>query len=374
MPRLFTKRVSQIAPAVQTVAKSVCLLKCTPSKPLRIYPAIHVGIRYSKLLAVSSDTGVIASLEIATTQFADCEVIIKHLGLNIKEGWVEDLFTRFGLLLPVVCLPKDIITFTYFLLPNELDTKSPVRDVEISIIAVASLSDVCQPLIEMCWTSSLSFIPPINPGFGAPISSIKRSHRPFQLSIDNNSLDPKMKISELEASTPSPMTVGLQSSPSVTDFGITVTITSSFISNPIYPGVPFTWNVFISNRSDQKRKIALSVLCDACLSGQSQSQDASLSDLYQLDFKVANAVVDRDILLKMQKSSCRAAEIICLTSTQEIGPLLPMTCHEVELEFIALESGIIGVEAVRITDLDKNTHLDIKDLPIIYVSPIAKAI
>jgi hypothetical protein len=41
----------------------------------------------------------------------------------------------------------------------------------------------------------------------------------------------------------------------------------------------------------------------------------------------------------------------------------------VELKFMALKVGIVGVEAVRVVDLATQEHVDIKDLPTILVSP-----
>jgi hypothetical protein len=42
----------------------------------------------------------------------------------------------------------------------------------------------------------------------------------------------------------------------------------------------------------------------------------------------------------------------------------------VELKFMALKVGIVGIEAVRVVDLGSQEHVDIRDLPSILVSPL----
>lgn len=88
------------------------------------------------------------------------------------------------------------------------------------------------------------------------------------------------------------------------------------------------------------------------------------------DPKIADAVVDENIVHAMQRNSVvESTEIVCLNTDARIGPLAPSACHEVELKFMALKVGIVGVEAVRVVDLGTQEHVDIKDLPSILVSP-----
>jgi hypothetical protein len=89
------------------------------------------------------------------------------------------------------------------------------------------------------------------------------------------------------------------------------------------------------------------------------------------DPKIADAVVDDNIIHAMQKNSAvEPTDIVCLSTDTRVGPLQPLACHEVELKFIALRVGIVDIEAVRIVDLGSQEHVDIKDLPSIIVSPL----
>merc|ERR1711977_759154 len=214
-------------------------------------------------------------------------------------------------------------TFLYRLSPDDLDAtnRSQVRSLEISIQATANLSSVCQPNIKMQWTTSLDFTPPVNPGFGNPTQPIQRPHRPAQLSIGSTleATASSLAISRPDALPSIDITTRHQRNSSIPDFGVTMTFT-----------------------------------------GHGGSRK---------DPKVADAVVDENIIYAMQKNSAvEDTEIVCLSTDTRVGPLAPSACYDVELKFMALKVGIVGVEAVRVIDLGTQEHVDIKDLPSIIVS------
>ncbi|RKF74425.1 hypothetical protein GcM1_239042 [Golovinomyces cichoracearum] len=372
-PRLSALRVSRVIPAIQPSSNSACMIRSTSPRSIRVYPAINAKVKYSRFVNDSNNVGVVASVEVDITPFADPKIIINEVKLHLKDGRVEDFSAKSGLTLPVTSLPLESLSFTYLLSPNESDKKTSVRDLEISIIALVNLSDDCQPLIDLHWITSLSFTPPVNPGFGAPTSSVKLSHKRNQLSIDVGTSGQKTAgnhsfITRYGSITPVSAPIGNELSPSVADFGITVTFTSSSTSSPIYPCVPFYWNAFIINRSFRPRKLSLIFMPTRPPVNERINSNTSYS-LEDRELRVADAVLDENTVYAIQKRSSKATELISLTTKQNIGPLSPMACHEVELEFVALDSGTIQVEAVRILDLDTQVYYDVTDLPIIYVSP-----
>lgn len=374
-PRLSALRISSGTTLNQHSAKNSYQFKVMESMPIKIFPAINAKVKCSRFITGSTDIGVMISVEIDITPFTEYDVTIQMIKLHLNGGRVEDLNNKSGLSLPVTSSPMDSLSFTFILSLNESDRKKSVQDLEISINASVNLSSVCQSNIKMNWIASLSFTSPVNPGFLAPPSSIKRYHNPNQLSIDVDTPDSSLigntiPIIHSGTLTSVPRSITHELSDSVTDFGITVTFTSSSTSSPIYPGIPFIWNVFILNRSDRFRKLALIVMPKNFHEERVDSPHASTSK--ERRFEVAEAVVDENLIYVMQKSSCRAVEVICLSTKQEVGPLSPMACHEVELKFMALDFGMIHVEAVRIVDLDTHTHIDVKDLPTVYISPQVK--
>lgn len=46
-----------------------------------------------------------------------------------------------------------------------------------------------------------------------------------------------------------------------------------------------------------------------------------------------------------------------------VSPLLPGTCHSTEIKLLALATGPLHLEAVRLVDVNTNETTDIRDLP-----------
>lgn len=377
-PRLSALRVSRVAPATQNVKDMMQPLRNISRRSIKCYPAINARVRYSRPSTTPSNPLVVASLDVDITPFANCEIILTKVQLGITGGNVEDMNNVPGMILPISCLPQDDITFLYRVQPDDLDVtnKSLVRALEISIQASANLSSVCQPQISMNWTMSLDFTPPLNPGFGNPTLPIQRPHRPAQLSIGNSSFETVPTVSSLAVIRPDALpsidiTTRHQRNPSVPDFGVTVTFTGPPPSDPIVPGVPFAWSVFIVNRSDRARKLSLRVLPKRRRTEARITRPPSTGYAGpRKDHKVAEAVVDENIIYAMQRNSAvDSTEVVCLSTEARVGPLAPSACFEVELKFMAFKVGFVAVEAVRVSDLGTQEHVDITDLPTILVSP-----
>ncbi|KAG9248019.1 TRAPP trafficking subunit Trs65-domain-containing protein [Calycina marina] len=377
-PRLSAMRVSRVAPATQLSRDLIRPLKNISRQTIKCYPAINARVRYSRPNGTPNYQTVIASLDVDITPFANCEITLDKVRLVIVGGKVDDLNDVHGVHLPLSCFPQDDVTFIYRLEPYDLDVtnKSLVRALEISIEATANLSATCQPRLEMRWTTSIDFTSPVNAGFGNATQPIQRSHRPAQLPIGNSTFDGVPTVASLAAIKPDALpsvdvTTRQARNLSVPDFGVTVTFTSSDPDTPIRPGVPFTWSVFIVNRSDRPRKLALVVISKRRRTEARITRPPSAGfGGPRPDHKVADAVVDENIIYAMQRnSSLDSTEIVCLSTNTRVGPLAPSACYEVELKFMALKAGVVEVEAVRVIDLGTQEHVDIKDLPTILVAP-----
>jgi hypothetical protein len=376
-PRLSALRVSRVTPITQTARDLMRPLKNISRKTVKVFPAINARVKYSRPNTTPQNPAIIVSVDLDITPFANCQIVLRKVELRMNGGSVEDLNAISGMVLPITCLPQDDITFLYRLIPDELDTtdKLQIRTLEISITATAMLSTDCQSQISMNWTTTLPPVtPPVNPGFGHPTQPIQRANRPAQLSISSPA-EVSQNIASLAAIRPDALpSVEIQTShqrnPSVADFGVTMTFTSNQ-KTPIRPGLPFVWSVFIVNRSDRPRKLALMVIpkrrrTEARLT---RPPSTGYGDKGR-DTKVADAVVDENIVYAMQRNSAvDPTEIVCLSTDTRVGPLAPSACYEVELKFIALKTGIVGIEAVRVVDLGTQEHVDIRDLPSIVVEP-----
>jgi len=179
-PRLSALRVSRVAPATQATRDLMRPLKNISRQSIKIYPAINARVRYSRPNVTPTNPSVVVSLDIDITPFPNCLVIISEVNITIHGGNVQDLNSMSGMVLPIESLPQDDVTFLYRVMPDDLDitNKSQIRILDISIKALVKLSELCKPLIEMHWTTSLDFTPPVNPGFGHPtVRTISVSHQ-----------------------------------------------------------------------------------------------------------------------------------------------------------------------------------------------------
>ena len=359
-PRLSALRVARVAPAAQIVRDLARPFKNISRQSIKVYPAINARVRYSRPNVTPNNNSVIASLDIDITPFVNCDIVLTDIQIKVHGGQVRDLNQISGLILPIICRPQDDISFLYRILPDDIDVTNKFRAIDISITATANVTTVCKPQIVMQWSTSLDFTPPINNGFGQPAKPIQRAHRPSALSI-GATFDSIPTISSLAINHPDALPTIEATTPtrpnhrhqnSVPDFGVTMTF-SSPTTSPIYPGHPFIWSIFIVNRSDRPRKLALLVLpkrrrTEARITRPPSAGHGS----NRRDPKVADAVLDDNIIYAMQRNSAMEnSEVVCLSTDTRVGPLAPSACYEVELKFMALKEGIVGVEAVRVVDL-----------------------
>lgn len=375
-PRLSALRVSRVILATQGSKDLMSTLKNNSRRSIRIVPAFSVRVRYARPNTTPSNPSIIASLDVDITPFAGLEISLETVTFKVSGEVVEDLNKTYGVTLPMKCLPREDVTFLYRVRPYELDnTNNNIKPVQILVTAKVTVADTCKPQISVRWQTSIDFTPPVNPGFGQPSQPIQRDHRPSQISvasIDTPAVTP-LVISRPDALPSIELTTRHQRSASVPDFGVTMTFTSTATSpnDVIKPGDHFTWEVFIVNRSDRPRKLALVVIprrrrADRLIT----NRPPSTGDGRTKDPKVADAMLDENILHAMQRhAAVEPAEIICFSTDVRVGPLAPSACHTIELRFMALRSGVIGLDAVRVIDLGTQEHVDITDLPSIVVSP-----
>lgn len=384
-PRLSALRVSRVAPVTQHTKD---LLRPIPVLPkqlaLRIFPAVHSRIRFARPNTTPPSPDIIAMLEIDFTSFFDCEIALTSISMTVPDGSVEDLTQESGLSLPMSCVAHDHITFLYRISPEEVETlaKNPMRDLSIEIAATALVQPgFCTPKLLMAWATSLDFTLPLNPGFGSATQPIQRAHRPSQLSITSMTSLVAPAVARPDA-LPS-LEAASNKTETALDLGITVTFSAPPRTQRIRPGEEFVWTVFVVNRSSPTstsppRKLALVAIPRRRRNESRVNRPPSISHVPVAgsahqpkpvrDRSVADAVMDENVVHAMQHSSAvDNAEMVCLSADVRVGPLAPGSCHVVELRFLALKSGLVGVDTVRVVDLGSTEHVDIRDLPTVLV-------
>jgi hypothetical protein len=411
-PRLSALRVSRVAPVTQP-ADELRPVKGLQNLTLKIYPAVHTRVRFARPNTTPPCPALIAMLEVDFTPFCDCESVLDNIILSVTDGTVEDLNTESGLSLPLTCVAHDHVTLLYHLEPEQLDitSRNPTRDLDISVSVTLLLDPAaCRPRLTMSWTTPLDFTLPVNPGFGQPITQpIQRSHRPSQLSItstpDSQSLI-SPRVSRPDALPSLEASAARTSEVPVTEFGITMTFTAP--PEPVRAGEEFAWSVFVVNRTHPETAAHPSTtsVSNPASSGQvaphpppttaaAPSRKLALFAIPRRGSKhpaattstttarphgrpqkeVADAVLDDGFVHAFQQqrgggsggSGSEGTDIVCLSADVRVGPLAPEACAVVELRFLALRKGVLGVEAVRVVDLGTQEHVDVRELPVVVV-------
>jgi hypothetical protein len=431
-PRLSAQRVSKVAPVTKS-KDTLHRINGLQSLRLKIYPVLHTRVRFSRPNTTPPSSSLIALLEIDFTPFFECEVALDRINLSISDGTVEDLNIQDGMSLPLSCVAHDHLTFLYKLSPPRLDhtTKTtPAQELHITIEALvlvrpAGEPNPCTPRLVMTWPTPVDFTPPVNPGFGQPMTKpIQRSHRPSQLSISGG-VDAQPLVSPSVSrpdALPSLEAAAAEAARTVEtalpDFGITMTFSGP--AGPVRLGAEFTWTVFVVNHSRPDPSTSTSTTASAATipprssptaptpavhhphhhpasarklmllpihrrsrrndqlrvtrppSSMAPSAAATATTTTKRDPLIADAVLDEAVVHAMQRSSVvDGAELVCLSSSADsharVGPLAPGACAVAELRFLALRAGVVGLEAVRVVDLGSQEHVDVRDLPLVVV-------
>ncbi|OBT55653.1 hypothetical protein VE04_04173 [Pseudogymnoascus sp. 24MN13] len=339
IPRLSALRVSRVKPVSPGEADYLSPLRIAPARPLKILPAFQLRARYARPNNTHSNPCIFASLDIEATPWAGNSLSLTSVGFKLTDGNVEDLNTAPDMALPMDCLPKDDVTLVYRLSRTPLEQSStPIKPLHITVTGTRRLH-----------------APGMNPGFGNPSATIQRDDRPAQLSISSNH----------EA---------LNTSPLHLDLTLALPSNSQPNTSALSP-----WNVFVENRSDHPRKLALIPIAKRRIQSSSHHRAPAtrpLSSSYTqqkgasggANTDIADAVLDEFFSTPEKGAGNECADIICYSTDVRVGPLAPSACHMTELRFMALQSGVLGLEAVRVVDLGTQEHVDIKDLPSIVVS------
>ncbi|KAL4809637.1 TRAPP trafficking subunit Trs65-domain-containing protein [Aspergillus unguis] len=360
-PFLPASRLLRVVPAKYSEDPIYNVLQ-ESGHPTRIVPAASARVRYSRLNSFSGRPTTIANLDFEVTPFLNCEVVFDKADLRLSDGSIEMLTKGHGLVPPVSCYPRDDITLIYKLTPeygpgSRDSTTAAISALDISLEAVINVSENCKPRILMQWTTNIDFSMALNPNFGAPSQALQRVNRPTSLSALPS------QAGTVPGGAQTNRTSLRERAYSATDMGVTM----SFSGPPsVTVGKPFSWSVFIVNRSPTPRKFAMVAIPRRKVVNAKGhvARPSSSSMSNRRSDQIAEAVTDDNIVHAMQKSVAgQEADLVSLSTDVRVGPLLPGTCFATELKFLPLAVGSLRLESVRLIDVNTNETTDIRDLP-----------
>ncbi|KAG9525811.1 hypothetical protein KCV07_g1129, partial [Aureobasidium melanogenum] len=261
-----------------------------------------------------------------------------------------------ALSLPTTLQTGDKSTFLYKL-ARPKDTAgvpshhSRPSSVTFQIRAVAQVSDTCSAQIQARWHGNVNF-PPLQPAKSMPL-------RPQSVASTTQDRPLSKRVSTMTTRPMSGMT-------QVDSAGVTFAFTAP---DKVKEGETFLLDVFVVNRSTRRKRLAIVAIPKSVKSAQSQHTLRFPNISRQDSHHTAEAVMDDRTIYHMQdQREARISEVVCLNADVRVGPLPPGACHNVQLEFLTLSSGLVGLAAVHVVDLDSRETTQITELPDIMVS------
>ncbi len=332
-PVLPAFRLSRNTHTAANLTSTYKTIAVAAQRPFRAIPAISARVRYTRSKGDCGKPTIIASLDIETAPFFDNNVAVTMVDVILSEGSAENLAGSHALMLPIICRPRDNQIFLFRLTPNgntSDGSNSSPRTLDIKIDATVLVSDVSRPRIEMRWKAGVDFSTALNPSYGTPNQPMQRPKRPASLPVPpapandtNMPAAPPPAGSQLGGDVSSDRS----RSNSANDLSITITFTAP---RDVQVGVPFSWDVFVVNRSSMPRKLAIMVMpkrkkteIRGPLSKPSSFSAGGLREMSNAD-----AVLDETHLYAMQRNSGNdAVQIVILSTDVNLGyVILQLIC------------------------------------------------
>lgn len=361
-PYLSAKRVSRITPAAPAIFKQPRRLESRPERNFRVAPAVNFRIKCSRLSY--SSPSIIASIDFELTPFAEHDVALEEVHLWLETGTAHYLLDSSEADLPLPCRVGDKISLLYRLTPDlTLDQmthqSANVKVLELFMVVKAFVSDDCHPHITMRWRTNVDFTmqPHLSSGTSSqlpkwtnspPIVSAVTPHMEGATAAPGiaTKSTSHMTVTEAESNQSFRMRHGLNGS---RDVGVIVTIESP---PEVYVGEVFRWNVFIINRSNRPRELALRVIPKRRRSDSMNFDSKSAASKEgALNSEVAAAVLDEKVLYAMQrKVASDTADLVSLSTDVRVGSVVILVSSKSQAIYLTL---ILS----RVADLSHRVHV-----------------
>lgn len=324
-PRLSALRVSKITPKTSVEKDLLRPIRAGTRRLFRIAPALIWRIRYSKWQSSSNDISIIASLDIEAASVPKNIVRLDNLHLELSGGQVEP-YSSSNQPYPLLCKPGDQTTLIFKLKPD-IGMVAPARNstlshnLDLHMKVTALVSDECTPRMSIAWKTTVDFAVDTTPGQGK-----MGFHREQPLSQGNTQAVQSATQSSSNIKHPGPDSLPapeehlIQQQTHGTPL-VEVTLT---ISGPgrLHVGEVFRWTVFIINKSDRARRLAL-VAIPRRRRGEMRRHEnrPSVSSIEKSDQEdLPEAVVDENIIhAKQRNAQLEHADLICLSTDVRVG-------------------------------------------------------
>lgn len=261
--------------------------------------------RFAKVHTSMSDLSLMASLDVEVASYTAYSVKIKNVEMMLQGGEIKALTNVDN---STIYSPGDQLSYLYKATPDlnsegipALGSKGHILTVNIE--AEILVSEDCKPDVAIQWKTAVDF------ASEQQSNLIKAAHRLSSASQVGSIKSPDALAAHDTQEQSAPSTA------------INVTLT---ISGPprVHVGEVFQWDVFIVNRSDKTRRLAIMVIPKRKRDAHRPQSSASSVGGHGFENKelLATAVLDENIVYGRQKGAkTETTELVCLTTDIRLG-------------------------------------------------------
>jgi len=317
--QLPANRIQKVVPRSKVAAPEIRPVRAI-SRQIAVVPAIAVRLARSTI-----DHQTLVSLEIEVLKWSNRGMVLEEVTESKRYEKHRPLHD--------IKLPQNMAVADKTTVIFRLDS---TKYMELHVNARALLSDDCSPRLSI----QRSIFPQPLTGQPSRVSLTRHWQRPTS-----------------QVSRPTSM--------AIPDKGMTFSLSAP---SRVDAGETFKLDILVVNRSVKKRRLAILAVTESHKASSTAKRFSKHSSQPAWDgaSNIARPIVDENTLYKAQNGQSRhatRAEIVSLTADAKVGPLAPGACHDVQLEFLALSSGVVGLEALTILDLDSRETVHITELP-----------
>ena len=289
---------------------------------------------------------MMATLDLDVPGFAPHPVTLTEVSVEPSGGLTVRALGEGVCDLPMLCHARDQVVFPYRLSTDLAADSDGPRVLDVRIRARVQLSSKCQPRIEVHWRAHVDL---------GPIASNPQA----------NAAQPR--VPRTSGSTAATEDALADSSQIV----LNVLIRAKDPEKRLRVGEPFHWEVLVVNRSTKPRRLGLQTIPKRRpMDGvrPSSRPGSAMLGSFGKPGGTAPAVVDDNVLYATMKAQAvGTTELVRLSADVQVGPLSPGAVASADMELLPLATGLLELEAVRITDLDSGETSDIREHPDIFV-------
>jgi hypothetical protein len=326
-PRLSASRIAKIPPVAQIEKGPSRTLRVGARRLFTASPALIWRVRYSRWQTSSKNASIIASLDVEVLSFSKSPVRLDKVSFTLAQGSVKACpFKPHGQSKNLICKPGDQMTLIYKLQPDMHSRPTPkngtlTHSLEVQMESTVLVSEECTPKVSITWKTAVDFTSEPSPSTGKAGYHLERpsSHGSGQRT-QPASAGASASRPPGPDSLPAPEEQRMQQNgQTIPNIEILLAITGP---DRVRAGEVFQWSVFIANKADRSRRLALVVIPRRRRSEAKRHESKpSSSSIGKIDHDdLAEAVVDENVVYAKQKNArLEATDLVCLSTDVRVG-------------------------------------------------------